>query len=204
MNRAPRASAVATRERLITVGLDLFHARGYHAVGVQDLVNAAGIPKGSFYNHFSSKQALAIAALEQYAAQSPLPLLWSTQDGARAGIRAHFEELERRFVQVDLTHGCMMGNFANELADEDERVRELLNVQFALWAECIATAIRKAEADEGVVPVMPADELAGVIISLWEGSITRSRAAGNAQPIRQFFTTVFDRLLPPPRQQKDS
>ena len=204
MSRAPRASAVATRERLIVAGLELFHTRGYHGVGVQDLVNVAGVPKGSFYNHFSSKQDLAIAALEQYAAQSPLPLLWSTPSGARAGIRAHFEELERRFTEGGLTHGCMMGNFANEMADQDERVRELLNVQFGIWADCIAGAIRRAESDEGVIPALPADELAGVIISLWEGSITRSRAAGNARPIREFFTTVFDRLLPMPRQQKDS
>ena len=202
--RAPRASAVQTRDRLIAVAHDLFHARGYHAVGVQDLVNAAGIPKGSFYNHFASKQELAIAALERYAAQSPVPLLWTTPAGPRAGIRAHFEELERRFVAAGLSDGCMMGNFANELADHDDAVRELLNTQFTAWMDLIAAAIKQSEATEGLVPLMPADELAGVIVSLWEGSLTRARAAGSAQPIRQFFTTVFDQLLPATDGQKES
>ncbi|CAJ1494368.1 TetR family transcriptional regulator C-terminal domain-containing protein [[Mycobacterium] kokjensenii] len=196
--RAPRASAVATRERLLAVGLELFHARGYHAVGIQEVVDAAGIPKGSFYNHFRSKQELAITALQQYAAHSPVDLLWSTPEGPRAGIRAHFEELERRFVDADLMRGCMLGNFANEIADRDETVRNLLTGLFEAWAEVLTDALRQAETSESVRLAMPADQLAGVILSLWEGAITRARAAQSEEPLRQFFDVVFGDLIPDP------
>lgn len=202
--RAPRASAVATRERLLASGLQLFHARGYHAVGVQDIIDAAGIPKGSFYNHFRSKQDLALAALEQYATLSPLDELRSHPGGPRAGLRAHFEELRRRFAEADLTQGCMMGNFANELADQDEPVRELLNCLFSAWIALIAAALREAEADEGIHLTVPADALAGVIVSLWEGSITRARAANSIEPVDQFFDTVFSQLLATATNQKDA
>lgn len=199
--RAARASAMATRDRLITVAMELFHARGYHAVGVQDLVAAAGIPKGSFYNHFASKQELALAALENYAAHSPVDLLSATPEDPIAGLRAHFNELQRRFEEVDLTHGCMMGNFANELADRDHAVRDLLAGLFAAWSQLIAANLRQAEA-AGARLALPADRLAGLIISLWEGSLTRTRSDGNLEPLQQFHELVFDQLITTTRPQE--
>ena len=55
-----------TRERLITTGLALMHARGYNAVGVQDICTEAQVHKGSFYHYFPSKRDLAIAIIDRF------------------------------------------------------------------------------------------------------------------------------------------
>src|SRR5262249_24318548 len=55
------------REQLLAAGLATFHERGFNATSVQDITDAAGAPKGSFYNHFESKEALAAEAVRRYA-----------------------------------------------------------------------------------------------------------------------------------------
>src|ERR1700722_1385068 len=59
----PRASV---RDQLIDSAVDVFHTRGFNGCSVQDIVEAAGVPKGSFYNHFASKEALGIEVVHAY------------------------------------------------------------------------------------------------------------------------------------------
>jgi TetR/AcrR family transcriptional regulator, transcriptional repressor for nem operon len=59
----------STREQLIDAGLRLIHQNGYIATGLKEILDAAGVPKGSFYHHFSSKEEFAKAVLEKYAAR---------------------------------------------------------------------------------------------------------------------------------------
>src|SRR5579859_3093885 len=55
------------REEIVEAALEQFHAYGFNAAGVKDITDSAGVPKGSFYNHFDSKEALAVVALQRYA-----------------------------------------------------------------------------------------------------------------------------------------
>jgi len=54
------------REQILTTGLALLHGRGFNATSVQDITEAAGVPKGSFYNHFASKEALGLEVVQRY------------------------------------------------------------------------------------------------------------------------------------------
>src|ERR1700748_2242178 len=62
----PRPPNPEVRKRLLAAGLGLVHARGFAASGVKDITDAAGVPKGSFYAYFASKEAFAAAILEHY------------------------------------------------------------------------------------------------------------------------------------------
>ena len=66
----PRPSNPEVRRRLLAAGLDLVHARGFAASGVKDITDAAGVPKGSFYAYFPSKEAFAAAI---FSASTSLP-----------------------------------------------------------------------------------------------------------------------------------
>ena len=54
------------REKIVAAALDRFHVLGYTAAGVQEIVDAAGVPKGSFYNYFKAKELLAREVFELY------------------------------------------------------------------------------------------------------------------------------------------
>ena len=88
----PRPSV---RPQLVEAALDQFHTRGFHNCSVDDIAKAAGVPKGSFYNHFASKDALAVEALQQYQQRS----VWRTTDDADqppiTRLRHRFEAMRR-------------------------------------------------------------------------------------------------------------
>src|SRR5215470_14003251 len=58
------------REQLLDTGLQVLHERGFNATSVQDITEAAGVPKGSFYNHFESKEALGAEVVLRYLESS--------------------------------------------------------------------------------------------------------------------------------------
>src|SRR5580692_616447 len=94
------------KETLLEAGLAAFHRRGYHATGVQEIVTSAGIPKGSFYAHFESKDALGLAA-DRAAARALL------RDASLPGL----VRLDRYFAALGYCEdGCLVGNFTAELA----------------------------------------------------------------------------------------
>jgi TetR/AcrR family transcriptional repressor of nem operon len=86
----PRDSA---RERLVNAALDEFHRHGFNGCGVKDITQAAGVPKGSFYNHFESKEALALETLNRYGQSRRLEMLADSTQEPLARLRAHFEFL---------------------------------------------------------------------------------------------------------------
>jgi TetR/AcrR family transcriptional regulator, transcriptional repressor for nem operon len=113
-------------DQILTAGLEEFHSRGYHGSSVQDIATAAGAPKGSFYNHFSSKEALALAAIDAYTAENPVQVLADRSIPPVERLRAHFDIHRARFAESGYTRGCLVGNFAAEVADHCEPIREKL------------------------------------------------------------------------------
>ncbi|MBC7277194.1 TetR/AcrR family transcriptional regulator [Nocardioides sp.] len=188
-------STATVRERILASGLDLFHAHGFHGTSVNDITQAAGVPKGSFYNHFASKEALAVAAVTKYAFEAPLPLLTDPSVGGPAArITAHFEALRETFVASGRTRGCLMGNLSAEIADHSPSARETLTVIFDGWTEILAGVLEEIRAGGQPLPDEP-QVLAEVLVNAWEGALLRARATQTDQPLDAFFGTVLGRLV---------
>ena len=138
------------QEKILEAAMDLFHEGGFNATGVQDIVNAAGVPKGSFYNHFESKDALALAVVDRYLAATDTASLRDMSLAPLERIRRHFEELARAADAHQFTRGCLVGNFANELSSQHPDMKHRLDEGFATWCERLAAVpaevLRKASA----------------------------------------------------------
>src|SRR6516225_10147711 len=105
------------REQIVVAGLETLHRRGFNGCGVQDITDAAGVPKGSFYNHFASKEELGAAAIEQY---------WQRGTGLARTIlsdetlqpverlRRYFGALAEKLTGNDYSCGCLIGNLSAE------------------------------------------------------------------------------------------
>src|ERR1700758_148408 len=83
------------REQLIHKGLQVLHERGFHATSVEDITGAAGVPKGSFYNHFESKEDLGAEVVSRYLENSnkTLAVLRNPKLSPHARLRKYFEGL---------------------------------------------------------------------------------------------------------------
>lgn len=173
------------RRRLLAAGLELVHARGFTASGVKDITDAAGVPKGSFYAYFDSKEAFAAAILEHHWADIEarlLPIL--DADGtAQERITRFFHALADEHEAGDFLLGCLVGNLSLELGGSSEPVRAELVRILDRWDAALSTCVRSGQRGSGGVRGdLDAGELAAQLIEAWEGAalrgkVTRSRAA---------------------------
>src|ERR1700679_734699 len=110
-----RPSSHDVRERLLEAGVRTFSKSGFNGCSVQDITDAAGVPKGSFYNHFESKEALGAAALEYYWAQASrdrLEILTRQGLSPRQRLRIYFDQVTAEIAEIGFTCGCLIGNMA--------------------------------------------------------------------------------------------
>lgn len=138
----PRASL---RENLIAAAVEQFHARGYAATGVKDITDAADAPKGSFYNHFESKESLAVVALECYGAGRRLEHLYDRSVAPLTRLRDHFEFLRDESIAAQFNRGCMVGHFAVEVVDHSAAVQTVVQTSFDAWSSALAFAVAEAQ-----------------------------------------------------------
>src|SRR5271155_5378310 len=105
----PRPS---NREQIVQAGLKCLVEKGFNAVGVQDITDAAGVPKGSFYNHFESKEALGAEIVERYGDnQTRREILADPKIPPLQRLRKHFDRVTALFVDSHFERNCILGGF---------------------------------------------------------------------------------------------
>ena len=187
-----------TRERLIEIGLERIHKIGYAATGVKEILDLAGVPKGSFYHYFPSKEAFAQEVLQRYAARETQR--WETILGddrvpPLKRLRKYFNELIAVYGQKGPISGCLLGKMSVEVAGQSPAIQSLLDTSFDCWQEAIAAVLRSA-VERGDLPrSMKTDELASFLLNSYEGALVRSQAQQSNQSLNTFMDFAFKVLL---------
>jgi TetR/AcrR family transcriptional regulator, transcriptional repressor for nem operon len=193
-----RTSSHDVRERLLEAGVRIFSKSGFNGCSVQDITESAGVPKGSFYNHFDSKEALGAAALDHYwsdGACDRLLVLEQAGMAPRERLRTYFEQASADVAEMGFTCGCLIGNMAAELSDHSPVISAQLSAIFAGWSRRVAACIREAQTAGEVCKDADPDMVATFILNAWEGAVLRSRIEKGDRPLRQFIETLFTQLL---------
>src|SRR6476661_10871557 len=184
------------RERLLDAGLETLHRRGFNGCGVQEITEAAGVPKGSFYNHFESKEALGAEVVERYGRDNPRrAALADTSIPALQRLRAHFERLNEAYTGARFGRGCLLGNFSAELADQSQLIRQRLADLYLSWSTDIATVIAEAQADGSISARTPAADLAAFLLDAYEGALLRARVEKSGRAFDRFMKVTFTQIL---------
>ena len=195
----PRPPNPEVRRRLLAAGRDLVHARGFSASSVKDITDAAGVPKGSFYAYFESKEAFAAAILEHYWADIEtrlLPIL--DGDGpAQERITRFFHALADEHEAGDFLLGCLVGNMSLELGGSSEPVRAELVRILDHWDAALTACVRSGQSGSGggVRTDLDAGELASRLIEAWEGAALRGKVTRSRAPYERFEAVTIPALL---------
>jgi TetR/AcrR family transcriptional repressor of nem operon len=187
-----------TRANLVQAGLRMIHAEGYAATGIQGIVEGADVPKGSFYNHFPSKEAFGAAVIDAYSAGGQDKLrafLCDSEVAPRARLEAYFDDRIEAFRASGFVRGCLMGNFSAEAADHSPLIRERLAEHFGAWSRLFEACIVEAQGQGTIGGQFPAALLARFVMNSWEGALLRMRVEKSDGPLVEFKQLVFGRLL---------
>jgi TetR/AcrR family transcriptional regulator, transcriptional repressor for nem operon len=194
----PRPSNPEVRGRLLQAGLDVVHARGFAASGVKDITDAAGVPKGSFYAYFPSKEAFGAALLDHYWSDIRtrlLPLL-DADGSAEQRITRFFHALADEHEAGDFLLGCLIGNMSLELGGSSEPVRSELVRILDGWNEALTACVRSGQGDAGDIRNdLDAAELASLLVEGWEGAALRGKVARSRAPYDRFEKVTVPALL---------
>jgi TetR/AcrR family transcriptional regulator, transcriptional repressor for nem operon len=189
----PRPS---TREQIVQAGLKCLTTKGFNGVGVQDITDAAGVPKGSFYNHFESKEALGVEIVERYGADKRRrELLTDKSIPPLERLRRHYERLTTLCVDARFERGCILGNFSAELSNQSEVIRESLRRLYERWTKDVEATIAEAQDQGAVSKALTAAELAGFLLDAYEGALLRARVERDGRAFERFMKFAFSKLL---------
>ena len=186
------------RRRLLEAGLALVHAHGFAASGVKDITDAAGVPKGSFYAYFPSKEAFAAAILEHHWSDIETRLIPILEEGglAQERITRFFHALADEHEAGDFLLGCLIGNLSLELGGSSEPVRAELVRILGGWNEALTACVRSGQGDTGNVRAdLDAAELASLLVEAWEGAALRGKVTRSRLPYDRFEAVTVPALL---------
>src|SRR6266446_1885044 len=183
---------------LVDAGTRLILEQGYHQTGIQDVLQAAGVPKGSFYYYFPSKEAFGQAVIAQFASAYLARLeqyLGDTTARPLTRLRRHHEDLRARFERRGCRGGCLIGNLRQELADQSELFGAQLEAVFTDWRERYARLFREAQAVGELRADRDPEALADFYLDSFEGALLRAKVSKSPAPLRVFLTCMFDGVL---------
>jgi len=191
----PRPS---NREKILTEGLKIVHRHGFAGASVRDIVHAAGVPQGSFTNHFASKEAFGLEILDLYFANSTAAMAETLRNDALPPLQrlgAYIDGSRDRFNRDNMRNGCLFGNLTAEATDHSESIRCRLVDIFAdvkaSVAYCLEAAVAAGELPQG----FECEEVAGLVVSSLQGAILLAKAHRDAEPIERFKRLLFSKIL---------
>jgi TetR/AcrR family transcriptional regulator, transcriptional repressor for nem operon len=184
------------KEKLIQAGLKTLLEKGFNGVGVQEITDEAGVPKGSFYNHFESKEALGAEIVECYGMDNARRAVLRDKDvEPLERLSTHFSALNETFIKAKFERGCLLGNFSAELSNQSPLIRASLANLFDRWTKDLEVAIADAQADGSVSSDREASDVAAFLLDAYEGALLRARVLRSRAPFDRFMKLAFEKIL---------
>jgi TetR/AcrR family transcriptional repressor of nem operon len=188
------------RDKILDAGLTVMFRSGYRGASVRDICAAAGVPQGSFTNHFRSKEAFAAEVLDRYF-EYLKGLVRQALDETltpRQRLKRYLDIITGRLERDHWSVGCLIGDFSLETSSQSKLLRERLDAIFQEWRTPFASCIAAAQAVGEVDSHFDATELAEFLLASWEGAILRMKVERRPAALERFKTIVFETVLKPP------
>jgi TetR/AcrR family transcriptional repressor of nem operon len=188
----------SNREKLLTEGLRVVHEHGFAGASVRDIVQAAGVPQGSFTNHFASKEAFGLEILELYFARGCELIGRTLRNDALPPLQRladYIDANKDRLNQDSMRNGCLFGNFTAEANDHSQAIRDRLVAIFAEVQSALAYCLRAAVRAGELPADYDCDEVAAFIVASLQGANLLAKAQRDPAPVDRLKDILFSKIL---------
>ena len=187
-----------TKQKLIEVGAEAVMAKSFDGVGINQVLELAGVPKGSFYHHFKSKEEFGVAVVNHTAEEHEQRLkdhLLQGDGSPLERLRAFFEFGRDYHRENGTERKCLVAKMALDHANLSDPIQSCVKRGFDSWrnvvAQCLEQAKEAGELEEGEDTV----RLADFLNSAWEGVMVRMQVDRDLTVVDSFIELVFERVL---------
>jgi TetR/AcrR family transcriptional repressor of nem operon len=185
---------------LVRAGLEVLTQKGFSATGLDEILGRVGIPKGSFYHYFDSKEAFGLELIDRYAAYFARKLdrhLTNTGLAPLARLESFFADARDGMARFHFQRGCLIGNLGQEMGALPDSFRARLVAVFQDWEARLARCLEDARMAGQIAATADCAELASAFWIGWEGAVLRAKLEQSSQPLA-VFARFFVGALPPP------
>lgn len=172
--------------------------KGFNNTGLSDVLNSCGVPKGSFYYYFQSKEDFGLQIIntfdENYVAKLDAVLGDKSLTPVNRLLRYVDENIERAQGQR-CSRGCLIANLSQEMADQNELFRQRLAEILSKRRETFMLVIAEARSLGEIPPDIDPAEMSEFFLCAWEGAIMRAKVQKDILPFVAFKHIVFNRLF---------
>jgi TetR/AcrR family transcriptional repressor of nem operon len=186
-------------DALLEKGMQLLWSKGYNATSVNDIVKLVGIPKGSFYFYFDSKEDFTVKAIQKYFEFQFTPAKNILTNKSISPKQRLLDFYEYRIGVLKGEMGCQMGclacNIGNEMAEHNEKIRTTILEKEQFVLGIITEVIQEAQDYEEISTVMSAADMASFIEDAGKGAMTTMKEMKSAYPIDNFMNMIRNILL---------
>ena len=182
----------------MTEGLRVVQARGFGGASVRDIVRAAGVPQGSFTNHFVSKEAFCLEVLDLYFEDVRAMIQRTLRNDSLPPLKrlSAFVDAQIKYLnRIGWRNGCLIGNFSAEASEHSEIIRTRIVEIFEEMRQSVAYCLRAAVKIGELPRKTECDELGGFLVASLQGAILQSKAERSSVPIERFKHLIFSTLL---------
>lgn len=185
------------RDNIVAVGQRIMAAKGFSAVGLNEILKTAGVPKGSFYYYFASKDAFGVALLEKYFEDYLAEIDASLQQAGMTmaqGLLQYFGRWRTNQLVSDCHGKCLVVKLGAEVADLSEPMRLALKQGTSGIIERLAGAIERGVAEGSLNVAGNPGQLAGSLYQLWLGASVMAKITRDASPFDAAMRTTQEML----------
>jgi TetR/AcrR family transcriptional repressor of nem operon len=187
------ADTQKTRDRILDAAEDLILAKSFHAVGINEILGAVGVPKGSFYHYFASKEDFGVKLIERYAETYRRKLhgqLFEGDGTARDRLLAYLQHHIDFFQKNPCTINCLVVKLSGEIAGMSPPLRDALDAATRQWISEYTALIRQGH-DDGSLPETLEPEASGVFLyTSWLGAMTQVAVHQSHMPFETLFAVT--------------
>ncbi len=178
-----------TRDALLRSGIEVLTEKGYSATGIDEILKRVGVPKGSFYHYFGSKDAFGSELIGHYARFFEHKLekfLLDERLSPMERLSAFIEDAIQGMARYQYKRGCLVGNLGQEMAALPDGYREQIQAVFEGWQDRIEQCLQQARLAGEINTETDCREAAYLFWIGWEGAVMRAKLEGSPDALRTF------------------
>lgn len=187
-----------TKQKILQVGAEIIHLKGFNYTGIQEVLQAAGVPKGSFYNYFKNKEDFGLQVIDYFIgffASAVEPITQDPSLTASGKIRAILDRFMEVFRERDFAYGCPIGNLTQEMGDLNPAFRNKLKEAVDCMANIYVRLIREGQSCGEISEKIHAEHTAYFIVSSWHGALGHMKLEKSARPLESHIHFIFNHIL---------
>ncbi len=183
--------------QMLETGTDLVSKNGFNKLGLNEVVKHMGIPKGSFYYYFNSKDDFGLKVIDHYAMQSEALIKSYLEDKSKTPkerILTLFNDRIPVYEDQEYMEGCLLGNCSLELAAQKGEFATKISECFDQWENLFTMTIDEGQKEGSIKSTYEAEIMAQFILNSWEGALLRMKSTKTNQAMEIFIRFVDDLL----------